>query len=447
MTEPAPVGTLPTPARPGYYESAIISVLMIIINCIRIPELLFTPRFWAEEGTTYFSSAYRNGFLENLFSAHYGYFTLYNNIICSLAALIEPENAPFVTIYAALAIQVGVSLYISFSDTPLLPAPWQRYVVALFVPLVSYGEVWLTTIGIQYWLAIAAFFVLISVRPSRPGFLLAEGALLLTAGLTGVVAAMLSPFFLIKSYRQKCRTTATYGALLTTCGLIHLAVYLQAYFAASSEISDRFTGNNALTVIIKWVVFQCSIPFFGRGIFEYDAFARFGSRVNQLLPASAGGSFFASDLLVIPFLTGLMILLLLFLLTYLNRAVLEVQLSFLAFAALTIISTLLSLKMSGGPRYTFTPGVIAFALLVGSLSAVNGKAAVKSICIFITAAAITINSYEFIRSTHMAFDPKYPDWRIQVRLWRTLGPDYRLQIWPVPWTMSLESKDAQRGTQ
>lgn len=435
---------LNSPEKPGSLRKAYLPLfvvfLIITINCIRIPELLFTPRFWAEEGTTYFSSAYSSSFFGNIISAHYGYFTLYNNLVTSLATLTNLETAPLVTIYAALAIQIAVSLLIIHADNPLLPKPYQRYIVAFFVPLTSYAEVWLTTIGIQYWLGIAAFFILISKRSNSRPVMLLDLATLLLAGLTGVIASFLTPAFFLKAYWQRTKLACLHAGILALCSCVHGAVFLQAFVTGNSEISDRLTGNSIVTVFIKWVAFQCSIPFLGRGLFEYKPVEGLGYFINQALLTLFGKSVFASEVIIVPFIVGLLILCFLIFLAVSNWSILEIRLTTLSFIIVAFFSTLLSLKMSGGPRYTFAPSIMLMLILIAAINTAKRRIFVRGLCTLLATAAITLNIYEFWPSTYIAYNPAYPDWRTQVKLWQTLGPEYQLKIWPPPWAMSLNNK-------
>jgi len=422
------------------FFSLLLSISIIILNCLRIPELLFTPRFWAEEGTTYFSSAYSSSFFENVISAHYGYFTLYNNIVTSLATLVNLESAPMVTIYAALAVQIAVSLFIIYGDNPLLPKPYQRYLVAIFVPMVSYAEVWLTTIGIQYWLGIAAFFILTGNRPASRLGIITESVTLILAGLTGVIACLMTPVYLLKAYWQRTKSACLQAGILTLCSFIQVFVFLQAFISKNSEVSDRLTGNSTITVFIKWVAFQCSVPFFGRGLFQYKPVALLGQFLNQSLVTLFGKSVFASEILVVPFFCGLLILIFMVFLAVIQWKKPEIQLSALAFIIVAFFSTILSLKMSGGPRYTFAPSIMVMVILISSLTSDYWKIFTRGTCILLAAAAISFNGYEFWSSTYIAYSKDYPDWRTQVKLWRALGPEYQLKIWPPPWAMSLNNR-------
>lgn len=83
----------------------LLTVAVSVVIILRRPELLYIPRFWAEEGSTFFAYAFNNGFLTNLVSSHYGYFTLYNNLATSTAALFPLETAPLVTTWLALVAQ------------------------------------------------------------------------------------------------------------------------------------------------------------------------------------------------------------------------------------------------------------------------------------------------------------------------------------------------------
>ena len=64
------------------------SILFVVVGIIffRNPILFTEPRFWAEEGSVYFSSAFHSTWIVSLFQPHLGYLSLIPNIATIIAA-------------------------------------------------------------------------------------------------------------------------------------------------------------------------------------------------------------------------------------------------------------------------------------------------------------------------------------------------------------------------
>ncbi len=417
-----------------------ISAVAILLNIARCPELLLTPRFFAEEGTTYFSGAFHNSFVSNLFSAHYGYYTLYNQLATSLATLAPLEHAPLVTTLMALLVQVGVSLHVLWGDIPLLDTPWRRTALALAIPLVSWPGHWLTIIGSQCWLAAGTFLLLLGANRNRSviGYG-TRGGYLILAGLTGVISCFMAPAYLWRSFREKSREYLAYGAILILSLTIHAGVLLQALLSRPAEIDGRFVATSFMPMLGKTVVYQFAIPFTGRGFFERHFFVALGSGIRERVEHLFGVQLLIHDLFVIPLLTGIAVITLTAIILWQNRSRLDVQLMALALVIVTVMSNLCSVNTSGGPRYYFIPSLVLLTLFlgIGELKRIRPVCAGASLLVLTTLLA---NGYEY-RSVmgRQAFNPDYPDWRTELVLWKT-APSYRINIWPPPWKMTLDRR-------
>jgi hypothetical protein len=85
-----------------------ISALIILL---RVPSLITTPRFYAEEGTLYFATSYfyshTNEWYKGITQLQVGYFSLWPNIANTIAAnLVNLKNAPLVVTFFAFCIQL-----------------------------------------------------------------------------------------------------------------------------------------------------------------------------------------------------------------------------------------------------------------------------------------------------------------------------------------------------
>ncbi len=130
--------------RNNYKVLLFVSFIWIIF--LREPSLFIEPRFWAEEGSVYISYAYTHSWYENLLAPHLGYYSLFNNLIASIATKVVPLTyAPFVTTFGAFIVQIISFLIILWGDSICWNNIYKRIIVSLSILFVSStGEIWLT---------------------------------------------------------------------------------------------------------------------------------------------------------------------------------------------------------------------------------------------------------------------------------------------------------------
>lgn len=414
-----------------------VSLLIIGINYIRIPQLFSYPRFFAEEGSLYFSYAYSHSWINNLLTPQHGYYTLYHSVVTSLAKLPTIENAPLVTTSAAFIVQVVVSYYALWGNIPIFDNVIKKSIVALLIPLVSFPHIWLTTIGIHFWLPVITFFILISANNNTPKYHIWLKALFIAiSGLTGVVACFMTPLFIVRTYVDKSKEYLVYTLILFFSSMLQLSIYINEYLKASAELAYRFKGNDALTVFIKFMIYQFSVPIMGRGVFENKHVVEINNIISQIILNVFGSSRFENTITAVPFILGLIISSSMIIICIKNKK-LEYKLMLSAFLLVSIISTLASEHMSGGPRYTFVPCIIMISIFVSSINIENITKTLRSVGLYIVLMTIVFNLKEYRAITGMVYNTEYPLWRNEIEIRRLVGEAYPLKILPIGITMYL----------
>lgn len=293
--------------------------MVIFVAYARLPELLIEPRFWAEEGTSYFSYAYDHNWLENLFSPQYGYNTLYNSIATSLAAMVPLEYAPSVTTYMAFLVQLSVSTVAIWWDIPLLDSLPKKFVIALFIQILAYPRIWATTIGVQYWLCVLSLLILLYNHNAngRKMFFL-QNCVLTINGLTGILSCILIPAFVWKSVKTKSRRVMTQMAILILCLLVQFAVFLRFYLNNDSSLQSRFGDFNLLYVLSKTIRFLITVPFYERYMFSSPLGEALEISFRKSLSTITGPSIFSPqyNFYLLEMFLGLPIIFYLLILTY-----------------------------------------------------------------------------------------------------------------------------------
>jgi hypothetical protein len=425
--------------RKELYTKSLLTVAIILVIIFRCHTLVWQPRFWAEEGATFFAFAFGNGFLENLFTAHYGYITLYNSLATSFAALFSLETAPLVTTWTALVVQTCASAFLIWGHYRLLPCLWQRAGVALLMQLLAYTGNWLNTIGVQFFLACVTFFILMYDEEKRSASVkLFHGCILVLNGLTGVLSCFMIPAFLYKYLKTKTKSLAIYTGILSTSLILQGFVFIAALLRHDPEVAFRLVKSDPVNLFIKLVSFQFSAPFFGHLLLTTPKMEDFGFEIRKVIFNLSGFDNFRTESQVITFLVGSIVLLLLLVLFIKARKNLDVKCIIVLLMVIIPMSTLFSVQMSSGPRYTYVPSIVMVFFLVSLLKNWELTRFAHSIACLLLLFSLILNSLEYQRSVaETAYSKDWLPWKDEVRKWRQYN-NYDLAIWPPPWRMSLK---------
>lgn len=423
----------------GIRESVPVRVLLTLAIALfivwRQPEILTAPRFWAEEGTNFFAYAYAHSWWENLLHPQFGYYTLYNAIATSLAAAVPLEHAPAVTTVLAGTVQVGVSAAVIWWRLPLLPALWQRGVIAFGIQFLAHPRIWLTTIGVQYFLCVLSFLILLEEGQSeRRAPLLSRQLLLAFNGLTGVLSCFLIPAFLLKWHRERSRSHLRYALILTACLLLQAVVFAAALGSNDGGVAFRLRATDPLRLVARFIHFQFVVPFTGRVIWLYNAVTTADGHITALLRPIIGTTPETCDYMVVQQLVGLAIIALLAVAVFTLRRKRDTWVVLTAFVVVAAFSTLFSVNSSGGPRYTYAPSVMMLVFTAMVARTMGISVLLRRTAMGMLLAAVLLCDY---RPTMVfAYSPDWPQWRQELAQWRA-NPAYQLRLWPDSFVMTL----------
>lgn len=419
-------------------------IFVSAIAYFRLPEVLLEPRLWAEEGVNYFAFAFNHSWLENLLTPQYGYNTLYNSLATSLAAFIPLEHAPAATTWLAFAFQLGVSAAAIWWNIPLLDTLTKKVSLAIFIQTLSYPRIWVTTIGVQYWLCILTVLILVTdFRQQSRRQILFQNSLLVFNGLTGILSAILFPAFLWKWFKSKSRNALTQTAILAGCLLVQTGIFLQSYLERSSELSIRFADFHPLYVMHKLIRFMVTVPFYERYIFSTQRGETLEDSLRIILIRLTGADLFAPEYsyYFIEMFAAIPFIIFLAYITLRRLKQLDIQLLVFSFISVITVSTYFSINSSSGPRYTFAPSIILMFLLVSSVNDISLKPFIRccSAGLVILSLAVSLYHYRFNMMGGVAYDNHWPRWKDEVRIWKA-DHRYPITIWPPDWKMNLSGK-------
>lgn len=436
--DPADRERNPPPASPFFsmlasarFQTALrwaILGLYVALTLWRAPGIIWPGRFWAEEGSVYFREAYLHAPLQVLLTPNLGYYSLLNKV-ASIAAVhaVPMEYAPLVTLLFALAMQALPAALLLFSRIAALPTLAHRTAALALVLLVQPNqEIWLNTINSQYFLCISTGLILISAPTNRATHFLRLGILLL-AGLTGIVSALLWPLFLWDYGRtRRARRLHEVAALGLAAGLqavVVLAGTGRAVQPVWSLLSLALAGKQWVLPLFGYAAFDGFIEFLRKwpratdfpwslalclpyGLVALAVWRQRNGTAGRLL-AAAGGVAVVSLAFSLP----------------------AQQLESFGYSCITA---------TADGRYYYAPNaLLALALLALAAApgspggraavAIRSSAGLLLICLLATGAA---------NFRHYGGWSHGPDWPAEVRAWRA-GQIDTLAVWPAPWRLDL----------
>jgi len=408
--------------------------LLLILRAPRI----WPGRFWAEEGSVFFSAACSSGLLKSLLLPHLGYYMAVTSFATTLAARSVPlEHAPLVTTIIAAVIQLLPAALLVTGKIDALPDPPSR-VIALALLLVSLPteEIWLTSTNSAHFMAVSAGIILIS-KPwaSRTRFF--HIGLLVLAGLSGISANLLAPFFWLRAYQERSRERLEQAVALSVCAMIQVVVVVIApmYGFASVGLEGPRSPRLDLQVLAHAMLAKdILLPFTGRAWTEHVM-----APLTKLLAAHQPMVFVSVIVMV---WAGLLALAVVKGRQWQPRLLfgLSIYMVFVSFTASIEASRpqwhLSHTTALGAGRYYYFPNFFLGLTLL--MTAWTGSALHKRLrqtALVLVAWMLIVGSNEFFRSDARGAFFTGPDWRQQVAAWRR-EETRELKIWPVPWKLT-----------
>jgi hypothetical protein len=391
-----------------------LSAVLLII--LREPALFIHPRLWAEEGTIFYAFALHHSLWDVFTTVHVGYLTLFNSIVSIMQVkLFSVENAAIVSTYMGLVVQLIPVYIIIFATNKFWNTSLKKIICTLIVIVVMAPELWLNTTNSHFIFGLITFLILIisgSNLSNVQKYLFR--ALLLIGGLTGPASILFTPVFLLKAYREKEKEKYIQLILMSVCAIIQASVIL--YAVKYNNTYHRLTIINYKTTIYHFIVDNFSLlphtPLLNFQIFSFELITLFGMTISVLM----------AYLFII------------------NRKNGEYLIYIASFIIIATSSTLGSLDMSGGARYSYIPTCILLMIIVTETLdkyQSNDKPNYVISIILMTGLIVNIIWYKPLIN-EWAYKPTYPKWSCEVAKWRVdssyipkIHPAFNDNGWPV----------------
>lgn len=245
--------------RSNELRIVFLALLFIAILLARSPALFIGPRFWAEEGTFYYSRLQDEGFLSIFTVVVRGNYQFLTNLFVYLSTLVPAKWAAHVTTYLSLLIP-GAAVVIFGALARQIKWPFILSIlgVAIFALLPHGYEIYLSATNVQWICSVCVLLISVleleRVRRIRKAIIY---TIVVFCGLTGVPSVMLAPIFLVRRFVDHSETHFRIGLILCLCALGQVAVL------ASHAHSDRMLPIDFYTILAPTILQTIMSPLIG----------------------------------------------------------------------------------------------------------------------------------------------------------------------------------------
>ncbi len=407
----------PVALAPGAVGLALLLYAALVV--LRMPEIVLKGRFWAEEGTVFFTNAWTLDPVRALLMPVGGYLNLVANGATLAARWSVPvTDAPYVTTTVALLFQLVPPLIVlTARDAWLQPWPVRLAGVALLLVVPGSDEIWLQTLHCQFELA-ASCGLILALDVPRGGRMAVALVVLVLAPLCGPGAIALTPLFLLRAVLDRAFGRAVQlGALVSGS-----AVQMIFFFTLGTDRGYTLDPGTILSVV---TVKDLVVPFTGL----YSSADRVMALQAEVAAGHVPVGAIVAPLVVFGGLTAII-----------WRAGNRPAFWLLAGAAAAALSAYIGaldgtaalIHTRAGARYAFVPlsltALSFLALAAGGNSLWRWPSA--AICVWL----LVVGTRAYTHPWQPVSDG--PSWHEQVARWQA-DPAYVMHIWPSPWTVSL----------
>jgi hypothetical protein len=310
-------------------KNIVVLLITLIAIFLREPLYFVQPRIWAEEGSVHIQAVLDHGLIDSIFLPHLGYFSLANNIIVSSGfKLFGLDGIAYFTTFSSLILMllcISAPLYLK---SKFWNDDFKRFTLVFFALLLSYQEIWLNTVNLQFYFCLFGCLLLLSEIDQINGAkFIAVMMLLLVCSMTGVTTVVLTPLYIYKCWKAGWNRKHVSILSILLAGLFIQLLSL-TYLSLGDQVT-RFSLEN--------------LSSFPRGLLRT----------------------FASIFTEAPL--GLRYILFCGLIYILRKnlfIVRELNSPLLIAVYLAFIFTFVSLQMSGGERYGYAPSVLIFLFML-----------------------------------------------------------------------------------
>ena len=260
---------------------ALYPLLFAGVSFALAPNLFLAPRFWAEEGSVFFTQLRGGGLLHALTFVFNSNYLLATNLFTYLATLVPLPAAPAVTTYLSFAVELVVAYQIAlFCEENGVPRPVTGLAVVLWAASPTNIEIFMTATNVQWVMGISVMMLaFLSLEGTGRGSLALMAAWALFCGLSGVPSCIAAPLLLLRGLLSRSPRHLVLGSVLAFCAIVQLSVIVH------NPVTDRAFLHWPRILLLPTLIQTVYLPLVGKGHADELGRLALASRVGALLVA------------------------------------------------------------------------------------------------------------------------------------------------------------------
>jgi len=404
----------------------------VVLIIYRAPILFTEPRFYGEEGSSFFAFACKHSWFQSLVMPAISYYSLFLNFSCTLAAKCVPLlYAPWVTTYLSLLLTLLPIILVLWGRSLFFDTPLKQGLICLCTLFFAPGEIWISTTCSQFYLCLITFLILIQDVGAlnffqRWLYRFALGV----AALSGVLSCFLTPLFIVKYRNERTRENKIQMVIMLALTIAQLSIC--TLFVLLGNNATRFFSADLRLTALHYFYYNFLYPLFG----QYMGAKYLGFIKNDVWNSAAFFGISSVFIVYVLFVLGM------FVSTMTDR---KKRVIVYSFFIVSILSTLLSIKMVSGPRYGFMPNILIAIIILSQINFKNPSVWIKvksGICLLLIVTSLVVGAVEYKFRLIKYSNANWPKWRQEVARWEK-NPTHPLRIWPPNWAFRLPAERAE----
>jgi hypothetical protein len=413
-----------------YKLEILILITILFLIFYRSPFILFSGRFWAEEGSFWFKNSYQYGPFYGLTQVLWGtgYFNLWPNLATVFATFFPLEYAPLVTTYFSLIVLIYLFSIILFSKSIFLVNLNDKLIISLII-LVSPGitlGIWLNTLTSQVYFTLICVFIFFFDENHKSYFKFSNPIAVFFSSLSSMLPILLIPFFFIKYLKNRKFYNLLNFNILLIGGVFQFCIFI---FSKYNNLDFEDAHTRFIISLEKITNFTYNVffkTFFGRDLTHFIYFKIVNNFILYFLILTL------SFLFLYKFKKYFQ--------KYKNDKILFYILIFFILNCFFAIYGSKFEEVQG--RYAAVPSVL-LSLIVYRLIYLS-KGIARYFFIFLTFCTLITGIYDFKHNNRYYYwliCTDCPVWKNELKKWE-MNPSYKISIWPY-WhkVMKLSNKN------
>lgn len=395
----------------------IAAFIYLALSAIKMRDYLIHGRFWAEEGTFFYSEIVNRSAFDSIFYIFHGHLEIVTNAIVYTSTLVSLKHAPLVTTYLSLATQfIPICIIIRYRDSLSLSRFNLILIIIVAAGLPQASEVWANSINLHFHFSLLVTLIAaISISNGPPKW--TSRLLLGVSGLSGIPSNFLVPVFAFLAVRTKEKERWIQFSILSFTALLQLILLV----SNNLQSGPREYFSTPLAFWLAPVAQSVISPLFGFSV--GDQLVGILRETSHLTP----GQFVFS----IVFSTPLIYLAAIALKEKSNSISIIILSAFiLLFMSIftAVGDKLMLISSAAGGRYFYVPNILFSIAILSSIRKYNIFIAVAVFSLIVSSSS---NVKNYIGG---------PSWQSNFEISEN-PKDTTYRIWPNGWSMSLKNKE------